>query len=132
MNMPVMAQTITIRSAIGLSWASAEWPTAVLMPASVEQTLPPVAAGINRDVGAHSGAQRNVAVAVREFHARGNSLNDLHPVPGLIFGRNRRKSRAARLAHRLKRALPFAAGIGVNRDIDRLSIVNVCEVRFFH
>jgi hypothetical protein len=92
-------------------------------------SLEPVLAGVDRDVGAHAGAQYVGALLVDPDPDR-NALHDLDPVAGRVLRRKQGKFRAGRRADRGDLAFELEARIGVDRHHGFLPGADVGELGF--
>ena len=86
--------------------------------------------GVDRDVGAHAGAQAGHVLIGVEAEAQRNALHDLDPIAAGVLRRQDRELRAGAGRDRTDGAMPFPAGERVDRHRRGQAGVNVGQVGF--
>ena len=89
-----------------------------------------LATGVDRDDGAHAGAQTLGVLVRREAEAQRHALDDLDPVAAGVLRRQDRELRAGARRDRANRPMPIAARKRVDGDRRRQSLVHVGQVGF--
>src|SRR3982074_3644559 len=85
-------------------------------------------AGIDRDLDAHAGAQREIVQALIEGKANRYALHHLDPVARGILRRQQRKYRTARRGQRRNLGGDGNIRIGVDGDARRITLPYIGEV----
>src|SRR5271166_5996609 len=89
------------------------------------------AAGVDREIGAHAGAQVARVLVGAEAEAQGHPLDDLDPVAARVLRRQDRELRARARSDRTDRPVPDPAGERIDRHGCGLAGADIGHVRLF-
>src|SRR6202048_5413823 len=85
-------------------------------------------AGVDRDLDAHAGTQRETVRDLAEGEPNGYALHHLDPVAGGILRRQQREYRSARRRQRRDLAGQGEVWIGVDNNARRIALFHVGEI----